>query len=275
MCLAARPASFVALRNRCLGLDNGKRSERRRTMDKLQMQNPKVRMAMLGAFLLLPFVGLEIWYWATGTSDTDDRLRRIVEKYGYRAVTPPSRLYGPGIFTTVETLPNGTIRLHPTCIMDDTTLAAKWSKSPTVDESLVSDIEQTFASSAKALDFIESSATGKRVKGFDFALRNFYVVTLSDEGLRGVRRQYLRDDCEEVLEADLVYKTNVQDQLGASVKGGIAGRATGSVASDQQGKNHFETRGDDLFLGARVGDPFQLDNGRISESGRTLAGGGL
>jgi hypothetical protein len=165
---------------------------------------------------------------------------------------------------------------------------------PTVDESLVSDIEQTFASSAKALDFIESSATGKRVKGFDFALRNIYVVTLSDEGLRGVRRQYLRDDCEavvignlragadvcqseEVLEADLVYKTNVQDQLGASVKGGIAGRATGSVASDQQGKNHFETRGDDLFLGARVGDRycFQLDNGRISESGRTLAGGGL
>ena len=80
---------------------------------------------------------------------------------------------------------------------------------------------------------------------------------------------------EEVLEADLVYKTNVQ--LGASVKGGIAGRATGSVASDEQGKNHFETRGDDLFLGARVGDRycFQLDNGRISESGRTLAGGGL
>ena len=36
-------------------------------------------------------------------------------------------------------------------------------------------------------------------------------------------------------------------------------------------------RGDDLFLGARVGDRhcFQLDNGRIAESGRTLAGGGL
>ena len=82
---------------------------------------------------------------------------------------------------------------------------------------------------------------------------------------------------EEVLEADLVYKTNVQDELGAGVKGGIAGRATGSIGSDQQAKNHFETRGDDLFLGARVGDRycFQLDNGQISESGRTLAGGGL
>ena len=78
-------------------------------------------------------------------------------------MTPPSRLYGPGIFTTVETLPNGTIST-----MDDDKLAALWSKSPTVDESLFSAIEQTFASSAKALDSIESNATGKRVKGFRF-----------------------------------------------------------------------------------------------------------
>ena len=40
------------------------------------------------------------------------------------------RLYGPGIFTTVETLPNGTIRLHPTCTMDDDKLAAMWSEIP-------------------------------------------------------------------------------------------------------------------------------------------------
>ena len=219
-------------------------------MEILQTQNPKARMTMLGAFLLVPFLGLGIWYLATRTSDTDDQLRRIVEKYGYSAVTPPSRLFGPGTFTTVEKLSNGTLQLRPTCIMDDGTLAAKWSKSPTVDESLVSAIEQTFASSAKALDSIESNTTGKRVKGFDFALRNIYVVTLSDEGLRGVRRQYLKDACEEVvignlragsavcqseevLEADLVYKTNVEDEIGAGVKGGIAGR----VASDQQPKN--------------------------------------
>jgi hypothetical protein len=264
-------------------------------MDKLQRQNPKARMAMLGAFLMLPFVGLGIWYWATRSSDTDDQLRRIVEKYGYRAVTPPSRLFGPGTFTTVEKLSNGTLQLRPTCIMDDGILAATWSKSRTVDESLFSAVEQTFAASAKALDVIESNTTGKRIKGFDFALRDIYVVTLSDEGLRGVRRQYLKDACEEVvignlragaevcqseevLEADLVYKTNVEDELAADVKGGIAGRATGSIASGQQAKNHFETRGDDLFLGARVGQRhcFRLtDNGQISEGGRTLAGGGL
>jgi hypothetical protein len=179
--------------------------------------------------------------------------------------------------------------------MDDGTLAATWSKSRTVDESLFSAVEQTFAASAKALDVIESNTTGKRVKGFDFALRDIYIVTLSDEGLRGVRRQYLKDACEEVvignlragaavcqseevLEADLVYKTNDEDGLGGSVKGGIAGRATGSIGSDQQAKKRYEVRGDDLFLGARVGQRhcFRLtENGQISESGRTLAGGGL
>jgi hypothetical protein len=32
-------------------------------MEILQTQNPKARMATLGAFLLLPFLGLGIWYW--------------------------------------------------------------------------------------------------------------------------------------------------------------------------------------------------------------------
>ena len=137
-------------------------------MEILQTQNPKARMAMLGAFLLLPFLGLGIWYWATRTSDTDDQLRRIVEKYGYPAVTPPSRLYGPGIFTTVETLPNGTIKLHPTCTMDDDKLAALWSKSPTVDESLFSAIEQTFASSAKALRLHRVQCHRQARQGFRF-----------------------------------------------------------------------------------------------------------
>lgn len=83
---------------------------------------------------------------------------------------------------------------------------------------------------------------------------------------------------EEVLEADLVYKTNVEDEIGAGAKVGIAGRATGSIASDQQAQKRYEVRGDDLFLGARVGQRhcFRLtENGQISESGRTLAGGGL
>jgi hypothetical protein len=262
-------------------------------MELHQAQNPKARIAMLGAFLLLPFLGLAIWHWATMASDTEDKLRGIVEKYGYSAVTPPSRLFGPGTFTTVEKLSNGNLKLHPTCIMDDGTLAAQWSKSRTVQQSLISAVEQTFASSATALDVSDTNAAGKRVRGFAFSLRNIHVVTLSDEGLRGVRRQYLRDSCEEVvignlragaavcqseevLEADLVYRTLNEDELQAGANVGITGRATGSVTGDQQAKERYDVRGDDLFLGARVGHCFRLmDNDQISENERMAAGGGF
>ena len=251
----------------------------------IDMQNPKARIALLGAFLLLPFLGLGVWYWATRTSDTDDRLRRVVEKYGYRAVTPPSRLFGPGIFTTVEELSNGTLALRRTCIMNDGTLEAMWNKSPTADEKLFSAVEETFASSAKVLNSVESNTTGKRIKGSDLSLRNINVVTLSDEGLSSVSRQYLKGACEqvvvgnlragsdvcqaeEVLEADFVYKTKDQDRLRGGGKVEVAGQAAGSVNADQQRSEQFEQRGHELFLGARVSllHCFKLDNGRIAKN---------
>lgn len=112
-------------------------------MNILQSQNPKVRIAMFGAALLLPVTLLAGWYWMVTRSHAD-QLTRIVGEYGYTAVTPPSRLFGPGTITTVEKLPDGTLQLHLACKMDDNALAAMWQKSPTVDRSLVTAIKQTF-----------------------------------------------------------------------------------------------------------------------------------
>jgi hypothetical protein len=265
-------------------------------MDSLQTLSPKVRIAVLGGFLLLPFLGLAIWHWTSKTSgteplDSDDQLTRAVEKYRFSAVSPPSRLFGPGTFTTVERLSNGTLALRPACIMDPGDLAAMWSKSPTIDESLFSAVKQTFVSSAKALGFIESNVTGKRINGFDFSLQNISVVALSDEGLKIVSRKYLKGDCEsvildnlragaqvcqseEVLEADVAYKTNVQDGFGGGGKIGIPGQASGSGDADRQAGERYQVRGDALFLGAKVGPHhcLTLNNGRITQNGQTLAG---
>jgi hypothetical protein len=261
------------------------------TMKRVQAQNSKTRIAVIAAFLLLPFLSLSIWHWATATPDTEDKLQRIVEKYGYSAVAPPSRLFGPGTFTTVEKLSNGNLKLHPTCIMDDDILAAKWRKSRTVQESLFSAIEQTFASSAKALAVSDTNAAGRRVKGFDFSLREIYVVTMSDEGLRSLRNQYLKGSCEEVvignlrngaevcqsqevLEADLSYKAHDEDELQGSVNVGFTGRATGSTGGDRRAKERHELRGKALFLGARIGNCFRLfDNDQIADNSRTGVGG--
>ncbi len=167
-------------------------------MNILQSQNPKIRVAVLGTMLLLPAVGLGAWYWMATRSD-EDQLTRIVQDYGYSAVTPPSRLFGPGTITTVERLSNGTIQLHLACKMDDNALAAMWHKSPTINRSLVSAVKQTFKSTAKAMEIVASGATGKRVEGTDVSLRNINIVTMTYKDLIDVRSQYLKGTCEEVV----------------------------------------------------------------------------
>jgi hypothetical protein len=51
--------------------------------------------------------------------------------------------------------------------MDHDALTAMWHKSPTINRSLVSALNQTFVSSANALAIATSGATGKRVEGVD------------------------------------------------------------------------------------------------------------
>lgn len=216
-------------------------------------------------------------------SDANDRLTRVVEDYGYSAVTPPSRLYGPGTIMTVETLPDGTLRLHPACKMNDGILAAMWSTSPTINRSLISAIKQTFESSAKALSVVQSAATGNRINDVDISLRNLNIVTISYEDLHDVRNQYLKGACEtvvignlragaevcqpeEVLEADLIYKR--KGGLGGKGKIEVVGQAAGSVDFDGDQWEGDEFEGDDLFLGVKV----RLKNCfKLAKNGRGLA----
>ena len=252
-------------------------------MRKRQTQNPKLRIAMLAAFALLPFLGWVAWYGLSIPSDTNDRLTRVVEDYGYSAVTPPSQLYGPGTIMTVETLSDGTLRLHPACKIDGVTLVTRWNKSPTINRSLISAIKQTFASSANALGVIQSSATGNHTDDVDISLRNLNIVTISYEDLHDVRNQYLKGACEdvvignlragaevcqpeEVLEADLVYKR--KGALGGKGKMELVGQTAGSVNFDRDQWEGDEVEGDDLFLGVKV----RLKNCfKLAKNGRGLA----
>lgn len=253
-------------------------------MEILQTQNPKVRAAVLGAILLLPILGLAVWYWMVTRSDPD-QLTRIVGEYGYSAVTPPSRLFGPGTITTVETLPDGTLQLHLACKMDDTALAAMWQKSPTINRSLVSAIKQTFEASAKALEILSSGANGKRIKGVDVSLRDINILTMPYQDLVEVRDQYLKGACEEVvignlragaavcqpeevLEADLVYKQAVQNGLSGKAKAEATG-AGGSLNAGEELTEADEVQGEHLFLGAKVNRSFCF---RLAKNGPGLAG---
>jgi len=95
----------------------------------------------------------------------------------------------------------GTVQLDvvvASYIMDQDALAAMWHKSPTINRSLVSALNQTFVSSANALAIATFGATG-RVEGVDVSQRNINIVTMPYEALIDVLNQYLKGACENVV----------------------------------------------------------------------------
>ena len=255
----------------------------------MQATTPRARFLVLGATLLLPLFGLAIWYWISKPPENSP-LTRVLRDYGYVALTPPSRFFGPGTITTVETLPNGTLQLHLACKVDDDVLAAMWRKSTTLNRRLIADIKQTFDSSADALGAIRTRGAGKRFRGFDVSLQNISIVTMSYEDLIGVRSQYLKGNCEEaiiwnlragasvcqpeeVLQADIVYASESEDGLEAGGEFKRAEQATaGSANVGQRVSETNDAHGDDLVLGVKVRLTHCF---RLVGNGQYLAAGGF
>ena len=183
-------------------------------------------------------------------------------------MTPPSRLFGPGTIATVEKLSDGTLQLLPTCIMNDGALPGMWDISPTTERRGGSEDDETFDSSAKALDFVESNTAGKRVRGAmspcktsrssRFPMKVSWRAESLPEGHLSRSRHLEPRSRSQGLSAargdrgDVLYKRTAENGLDGGGKLGIAGRATGSIHANQQQSEHYEIQGDDLFLGARV-----------------------
>src|SRR5438067_7273796 len=173
---------------------------------------------------------------------------------GYYELQPPSRLGGPGTINTVETLSDGSLRLHPTCTMDKNALAALWQESVTVDRHLVSNVTNAFDAMADALSVFAAHTTGNRVKKISISFENMRIVTISDESLFTLRDNYLKGSCEEavawnlknqakvcqteeVLEADLAYRMSFADGIGIAEKAEIAKQFAGSAKLDVNSTN--------------------------------------
>lgn len=245
-------------------------------MEKRQKTTSRsARILMVGLLSLLPFLGLAAWNWMLMLSEKNGQLSRIIEGYGYVAVTPPSRLFGPGTITTVETLPDGTMQLHQTCRMDEDALSAMWQKSKTLNKRSVAKVKHTLNSSADLVEVVISRANGERVQLLDMSLKDISIVTMSHEDLISVRTQYLKGSCEEaiiwnleagsevcqpeeVLQADVVYRTESRDRLeaGATLKSKVQSTGWTNIAQHLSEAN--DERGDDLFLGVKLRACFEL-----------------
>lgn len=244
------------------------------------------RMLALAALLLAPPLGLVVWHWPAGTAQPIRSASVIADQYGYAPTMPPSGLFGPGTFVTVETLEDGALKLHLACEMEKETLAAMWKRSQTVDSSVVSKVKDAFKGTAGVL-VSASRVDGAGETDVDVILRDIHIITMAQEGLIAVRNAYLKGPCEqavlwnlragamvcqteESLQTDIVHNRRTQQGFNAGVEADFTEEISGAASFDRKGLSLRETHGDDLIVGIRVRESncFLLDDagGQLAES---------
>ena len=230
----------------------------------------RMRLYVSAAALLLPIAGLGIWEVISNRVAPDNGISVLMKGSGYYELRPPSRLGGPGTINTVETLSDGSLRLHPTCTMDKDMLASLWLESGTLDRQLVGNATNAFDAMADAFSVLAAHATGNRVKKISISFANMRILTISDENLFKLQSSYLKGPCEEavawnlkhqakvcqteeVLEADLAYRMSFADGIRIEEKAEAAKEFAGSAKLDVDITGEDEMRGNDLYFGVRVG----------------------
>jgi len=234
--------------------------------------------------LMLPLAGLGIWN-ASQPGDHNG-LGELVEESGYRELTPPSQLFGPGTIGTVERLPDGSLQLHLACSMDNEELASLWEQSSTINRQFTSRLENTYKASADALQKAIANAAGSRVKRVSASLQDMHVITMTHENLLKIRTKYLAGSCEEaiiwnlraganvcqteeVLRADIAYKVIFEDGLSATEKAELTKEIGASVDIGHENTGTDEVRGEDLYFGVKLNVTcFHLDDSRRRVAGK-------
>jgi len=227
------------------------------------------RVAVLAGALLLPVIALGIWREIVTQDDTRNKFGLMLEEWGYLELVPPSRLFGPGTINTVEKLPNGLLKLHPTCTMDKEVLTAMWLGSTTVDRNFAESVANTFTGSAKAADLVKSGAAGEQIKQISVSLRDMRVITMSHEDLIKLRGMYLKGTCEEavvlnlrsgarvcqiveVLQMDVAYSVHFAVGLESMEKLTLAEQTAASFDLTVDESLTDVLRGDDLYYGVKL-----------------------
>ncbi len=94
---------------------------------------------------------------------TPPTLGEVLNEFGYQEIVPPSQLYGPGTFNSVEQLSDQSVKLHPTCNMDTEILKELWDVSPTVNREMVSRFSRGFDVSTEHWESLKSKVSNKKI----------------------------------------------------------------------------------------------------------------
>ena len=161
-------------------------------------------------------------------SPTPVTLGKVLREFGYHEVIPPSNLFGPGTFNSVEDIGNQSVKLHPTCNIEPYVLERLWEEYPTVDKLMHAQLSREFDVTSEFMRNLESVISGKQIKVAHLSLQNVRIVLLTQENLLKLRDRYLKGTCEQaiihntkngacvkqskaVLKADLVYTVSFEE----------------------------------------------------------------
>jgi hypothetical protein len=226
------------------------------------------KIMLASAALLLPPGGLLCWY-AGYFSPTPPDPWKFITDAGYNKLAPPSRLFAPGTITTVEAMPDGKVRLHLACRMNNDALIPLATESETVAGRFGTRTSESFSAASDVFGAVAAKATGNRVKQVNVALSNMKVLTIAHDDLIRVRNDHLKGPCEEavvwnlkhnakvcqveeVLKADVVYRMSFADALDTTQRAELAKevKASLNIGADFTGVD--EMRGENLYFGVRV-----------------------
>ena len=179
-------------------------------------------------------VGILIWFLMPLGKDV--ALADLLREQGYWETVPPADYYLPGTINTIEIRSDGKIAIHPTCKIDPDLLARVTLHSQTVNRTLAERLNKGFDVSERIEGNLPIRMDGHKAKSLNLSLQNSSILQITDEELMLVRKEIVKDTCQEAIEwninnggtvcqtrsalmGDLVYNITFEDGVSGSERG--------------------------------------------------------
>jgi len=169
----------------------------------------------------LAVVGVLIWFFLP--LGKDSALADLLSEQGYWETAPPADYYLPGTINTIEVRSDGRIAIHPTCKIDTELLDKVTLSSRTVDRTLAQRLNKGFDVPNRIEGFLPIEIKGHKAKKLSLSLQNSSILQISDEELLLVRKEIIKDTCQEAIEWNLNNGATVC-QTRAALKGDLVYR---------------------------------------------------
>jgi hypothetical protein len=169
----------------------------------------------------LAVVGVFIWFILPLGKDL--ALVDLLSEQGYWETAPPADYYLPGTINSIEVRSDGRIAIHPTCKIDTELLDRVTLHSRTVDRTLAERLNKGFDISDRIEGILPFEIKAHKAKKLSLSLQNSSILQISDEELLLVRKEIIKDTCQEAIEWNLNNGATVC-QTRAALKGDLVYR---------------------------------------------------